>query len=140
MTTVTTGITHRKVKVPTNLERRAFLFMRVSGVLLLVLAVGHLLIQHVLSSSTNLTLQIVADTWNAIGWKIYDMFLLIFAITHGFNGLRNVLEDYIHNRKSIKVINIILLVFMILTIIWSAVAIAAFDPEVARAAATRISN
>lgn len=135
MTTTTTGLTHRKVQVPTNLERRAFLFMRLSGIALLVLAVGHLLIQHVLSSSTSLTLQIVADTWNNWGWKAYDMLLLIFAITHGFNGLRNVLEDYIHNRQRVKVVNAILLVFMIITIAWSAVAIAAFDPEAARAAA-----
>jgi succinate dehydrogenase / fumarate reductase membrane anchor subunit len=138
MTTTVSGLTHRKVKVPSNLERRAFLFMRVSGVMLLVLAVGHLLIQHVLSSSSNLTLQIVADTWSNWGWKVYDMFLLIFAITHGFNGLRNVLEDYIHNRGAVKVVNILLLVFMIITIVWSAIAIAAFDPEAARAAAANI--
>ncbi|MCP4361751.1 MAG: succinate dehydrogenase [Chloroflexi bacterium] len=133
--TTATELTHRKVKVPTNLERRAFLFMRVSGVLLLVLAVGHLIIQHVLSSSGNLTLQIVANTWNNWGWKAYDLLLLIFAITHGFNGLRNILEDYIHNRQTVKVINILLLIFMIITIVWSAVAIASFDPEAARAAA-----
>ena len=68
------------------------------------------------------------------------MFLLVFAISHGFNGLRNVLEDYIHNRSTVKVINVILLIFMIITIAWSAVAIAAFDPEAARAAAERLNN
>lgn len=135
MTTTTSGLTHRKVKVPTNWERGAFLFMRISGILLLMLAVGHVLIQHVLTTSTSLTLQVVADTWNSWGWKAYDMLLLVFAITHGFNGLRNVLEDYIHNRQRVKIVNTILLVFMLITIGWSAVAIAAFDPAAARAAA-----
>lgn len=135
MAATTTKLTRRKTKVPSNFERRAFMFMRMSGIALLILAVGHVLIQHVLNSSGNLTLQIVADTWNSWGWKVYDMLLLIFAISHGFNGLRNVLQDYIHNRSTVKAINIILLIFMIITIVWSAVAIAAFDPAAARAAA-----
>ncbi len=125
--TTTTGITHRKVAVPSNLERRAFLFMRLSGAALLILAVGHMMIQHVLNSSQNLTLQFVADQWNSWGWRIYDMLLLFFAITHGFNGLRNVLEDYIHNRSAVVWINRFLFVFAILTIIWAGIAIATFN-------------
>ncbi len=124
--TTPTGITYRKVAVPSNLERRAFLFMRLSGVALLLLAVGHMMIQHVLNSSQNLTLQFVADQWSSWGWRAYDMLLLFFAITHGFNGLRNVLEDYIHNRTAVTWINRFLFVFGILTIIWAGIAIATF--------------
>jgi succinate dehydrogenase / fumarate reductase membrane anchor subunit len=97
--------------------------MRLSGAALLILAVGHMMIQHVLNSSQNLTLQFVADQWSSWGWKVYDMLLLFFAITHGFNGLRNVLEDYIHNRNAVKWINRGLVVFTILTIIWAGIAI-----------------
>lgn len=123
-----TGITHRKVQVQSNFERRAFLFMRVSGVLLLVLAVGHMMIQHVLNSSTNLSIVFVAQQWNSWGWKVYDMLLLMFAYLHGINGFRNILEDYIHNRQTIKVINIVLAVFAVVTILWAGYAIARFDP------------
>ena len=126
-----TGITRRKVKVQSNFERRAFLFMRVSGILLLVLAVGHMMIQHVLNSSANLTIQFVAERWNSWGWKVYDMLLLVFAYLHGMNGFRNVLEDYIHNRGTIKVINILLAVFAVITIVVAGIAIAAFNPEAA---------
>ena len=143
MTTTSSGtsqITHRKVKVPSNIERRAFFFMRLSGVLLLVLAVGHVLLQHVARNSADLNLQVVADIWNSWGWRVYDLLLLVFAITHGFNGLRNVLEDYVHNRKTVKVINVLLLIFMIITIIWSAVAIMSFNPEAARAAAETLTK
>lgn len=127
------NITRRTFAKPSNLERYAYTFMRVSGLALLFLAVGHMVIQHVLNSSTTLTMQFVADQWDAIGWKIYDIFLLIFAISHGINGLRNVLEDYIHNRVVMKRINRILAVFVVITIIWAAVAIMAFDPDAARA-------
>jgi succinate dehydrogenase / fumarate reductase membrane anchor subunit len=127
MTTIT-GTTRRTVKVYGSFERTAFLFMRLSGVALLVLAVGHMLIQHVLNNSTNLTIQFVAEQWNSWGWKTYDLFLLAFAFSHGINGFRNVIEDFVHNRQTMKVINVLLAIFIIITILWAGFAIAAFDP------------
>ncbi len=139
MTTVS-GITRRKVQVQGNFERYAFLFMRLSGIALLVLAVGHMMIQHVLNSSGNLTLQFVANQWNSWGWKAYDIFLLAFAIPHGVNGLRNVLEDYIHNEGTMRVINIVLAIFVVATVIWAGIGISLFDPEAARAVAAQLSG
>ncbi|MFZ1397432.1 MAG: hypothetical protein WAS33_11065 [Candidatus Promineifilaceae bacterium] len=135
MTSVSPTITRRKVQVKFNFERYAYLFMRMSGLILLILAVGHMMIQHVLNSSGNLTLLFVAEQWNSWGWKAYDIFLLLFAIPHGVNGLRNVLEDYIHNPRTMKTINIILAVFVVATVIWAAIGISLFDPEAARQAA-----
>lgn len=140
MTTATTPITHRKVHVKFNFERYAYMFMRMSGLILLILAVGHMMIQHVLNSSGNLTLLFVADQWNSWGWKVYDIFLLLFAIPHGVNGLRNVLDDYIHNPGTMKVINVVLAVFVVVTVIWAAVGISLFDPEAARQAAQGLPN
>jgi succinate dehydrogenase / fumarate reductase membrane anchor subunit len=124
------GVTKRTADVSNQnqLERYAFLFMRLTGCGLLILAVGHMLIQHVLNSSGNLTIQFVAGQWNSWGWKTYDMLLLIFAISHGFNGLRGVLEDYIHNDTTMLWIKRFLLVFCIITIIWAGFAISTFDP------------
>ena len=127
MATITTT-TERTVYRQSNLERYAFLFMRLSGVALLVLAVGHMLIQHVFNSSTNLTIQFAAQQWRAWGWKAYDMLLLIFAFVHGMNGLRYVLEDYVHNRSLVKTLNIFLAIFTVVTLIWAGIAIAYFDP------------
>jgi succinate dehydrogenase / fumarate reductase membrane anchor subunit len=122
-----TGITRRKVHIQSNFERRAFLFMRLSGIALLILAVGHMLIQHVLNSSTNLTIMFVAEQWNSWGWKLFDLLLLVFTIPHGINGLRNILEDYIHNKTAMKFINILLLIFVVATLLWAGYAIINFD-------------
>jgi succinate dehydrogenase hydrophobic anchor subunit len=84
--------TVRRVQVRSNFERYAFLFMRLTGVLLLFLAVGHMMIQHVLN----------------------DVHLL---------------EDYIHNRQRVRVINWVLAVVMVITILWSAVAIFTFPVD-----------
>lgn len=122
-----TGITRRRVHIQSNFERTAFLFMRISGIALLILAVGHMLLQHVLNSSTNLTIMFVAQQWDAWGWKLFDFLLLLFTIPHGINGLRNVLEDYIHHKNAMKLINVFLAIFVVVTLIWAGYAIINFD-------------
>jgi succinate dehydrogenase / fumarate reductase, membrane anchor subunit len=122
-----TGITRRRVHIQSNFERTAFLFMRISGIALLILAVGHMLLQHVLNSSTNLTIMFVAEQWNTWGWKLFDFLLLLFTIPHGINGLRNVLEDYIHHKTAMKTINVFLAIFVVATLIWAGYAIINFD-------------
>ena len=121
--------TTRHFKPRSNLERYAFLFMRLSGVLLLLLAVGHMLLQHVFRDVHNLTLQVVADAWRSWGWRAYDLLLLTFAITHGFNGLRQVLEDYIHNPRTVRIVGRVIVILIVLTVVWSAIAIFSFSPE-----------
>jgi succinate dehydrogenase / fumarate reductase membrane anchor subunit len=121
--------TTRRMKPQSNLERWAFLFMRLSGIMLLLLAVGHMLLQHVFRDVHNLTLQVVQDIWRSWGWRAYDLLLLGFAVIHGFNGLRQVLEDYIHKPSTVNIIKWILVAAIIATIIWSTVAIFSFNPE-----------
>lgn len=126
MTTLT-GVTHRKVQIQGNFERYAFLFMRLSGVALLVLAVGHVMIQHVLNDVHSLTLQFVADQWASWGWKVYDILLLFVALPHGINGLRNVLEDYVHGESAVKTLNTIMAIFLIVSLLTAGFAIASFQ-------------
>lgn len=126
-TTISHERTARKVRTKANIERIAYTFMRLSGIALLILAVGHVFLQLIFNNVHNLSINFVAEQWNSWGWKTYDMFLLIFAISHGVNGLRNVLEDYIHNRSLMKYINYALVIFVIATIIWAGIGIALFD-------------
>lgn len=122
---VTTRIARLQTRTP--LERYGYFFMRLSGVALIVLAIGHMMIQHVLNDVHSLTLEFVRQQWSSWGWRVYDLFLLVFAITHGFNGLRVILEDYIHKPGTVRLIRWFLVIFTVLTIVWSAVAIATFD-------------
>ncbi|HZD10874.1 MAG TPA: succinate dehydrogenase [Candidatus Binatia bacterium] len=122
---LTTRIAHLEARSP--LERYGYLFMRLSGVALIVLAIGHMMIQHILNDVHSLTLEFVRQQWTSWGWRTYDLFLLVFAISHGFNGLRVILEDYIHGPGAVRAIRWILAIITIVTIVWSAVAIATFD-------------
>ncbi len=123
-----TGLTIRRVPLERNRERWLWLFMRLSGVAMLVLAVGHMVIQHVLNSSTNLTLQFVAVQWSSWGWRAYDILLLWMAIPHGIRGLFNILSDHVHNDGARRVAAILLGIFVVATVIWATAAMIMFDP------------
>jgi succinate dehydrogenase / fumarate reductase membrane anchor subunit len=80
-------------------ELAAWFFMRVSGLLLVFLAVGHLLIMHVFNNIENVNYAFVARRWTdpKLGaiWRLWDLALISLAVIHGANGLRQVLDEYI---------------------------------------------
>lgn len=86
-------------------EPRAWFFMRLSGVVLLGLAVFHLYWMHFAIGVDNIDFQTVVGRWSNPLWRIYDFALLVFALSHGFNGLRYAIEDYVRRpgrRRMVK--------------------------------------
>jgi len=80
---------------PRKIEAVSWKWMRYSGLLLIPLAWGHVLIQDVLVGVHSIDLDYVAMRWATFGWRLYDFLLLAFAFAHGMNGFRQVLQDYI---------------------------------------------
>ena len=70
-------------------------FMRVSGVLLVLLALGHLFIMHVFNSIHVIDYDFVAARYLKLFWRGYDLAMLWLALIHGLNGLRTILDDYL---------------------------------------------
>ncbi len=101
----------KRVKVSLNYEGLAWKWMRYSGLLLIPLAWGHVLIQDVLVGVHQIDLDYVALRWATLGWRIYDFLLLAFAFAHGVNGLRQVLNDFIKNKRTMRLVSWLLLVF-----------------------------
>lgn len=79
-----------------SFELWSWYFFRVSGVLLLFLAFGHMAIMHVVNSVDHIDYHFVLQRWQTVGWRIYDWLLLFLALTHGQNGLRIIIDDYVH--------------------------------------------
>lgn len=89
----------RQRPVQGGFETFSWYFMRVSGALLLIIAVLHLMLMHVYIRVENIDFAVVAERWTGAWgpfWRIYDLALLVFALAHGFNGLRWVVDDYVH--------------------------------------------
>lgn len=78
-----------------GLELYAWLFMRVSGILLLFLALGHLVIMHLINSVDTINFDFVAARWANPLWRLYDWLLLMLALVHGLNGVRVMVDDYV---------------------------------------------
>ncbi len=72
--------------------------MRVSGVALLFLALGHLAIMHVIHDIETIDYQFVARRFATPFWRTYDLVMLWLALIHGLNGLRTLIEDYVSAR------------------------------------------
>jgi succinate dehydrogenase / fumarate reductase membrane anchor subunit len=80
-----------------NLERMAWLFTRISAVVLLVMAVFHLLYMHLALGMDAISFQLIAWRWQFPGWRLFDLCLLVFGWLHGANGMRIVIDDYVHS-------------------------------------------
>jgi len=89
----------RQLAATRNLETWAWLFMRWSGVLLIPLAWIHVALNDVLIGVHRIDLDYVEMRWAMTGWRVFDAALLAFAFAHGVNGLRQVVDDYVHNRR-----------------------------------------
>jgi succinate dehydrogenase / fumarate reductase membrane anchor subunit len=101
----------------------AWKWMRYSGLLLIPLAWGHVLLQDVLVGVHRIDLDYVAMRWASIGWRTYDFLLLAFAFAHGMNGLRQVIHDYIPSEALMRVISRLLFVFWLVLAVIGAIAI-----------------
>ena len=78
-----------------NFETWSWFFMRISGLALLFLALVHFAITHIVHDVTDTNLDFVEARWQNPLWRIFDWSLLGFALLHGLNGLRLIIDDYV---------------------------------------------
>ena len=81
-----------------NFEVYSWFFMRVSGVVLLLMVFGHLAIMHVINSVDTIDYWWVAERLATPFWRTYDWIILVLALLHGMNGMRVIIDDYVHTR------------------------------------------
>jgi succinate dehydrogenase / fumarate reductase membrane anchor subunit len=73
-------------------------YMRISAIGMIGLVIGHLYIMHLLNSTDTIDFKFVASRFQGPFWRLYDLLILVFALSHGLVGLRGILDDYIHHR------------------------------------------
>jgi succinate dehydrogenase / fumarate reductase membrane anchor subunit len=101
----------QSVKTPRTYESVAWKWMRYSGILLIPLVWVHLVLQDVIVGVHQIDSSYVAARWGMVFWQVYDMALLGFALAHGVNGFRQVIQDNVHHERAMKYISVLLLVF-----------------------------
>jgi succinate dehydrogenase / fumarate reductase, membrane anchor subunit len=79
-------------------ELWSWLFMRISGIVLLFLAVGHVLIMHVMEEGVErVDFNFVAERWGSPFWRTWDWMMLTLALLHGIIGVRVIVQDYVRS-------------------------------------------
>jgi len=82
-----------------NWEKYGWLYMRISGPLLVVLIFVHLISNLVVPDGgvKAIDFAFVAGKWAAPFWQWWDLAMLWLALLHGTNGMRTVINDYTEN-------------------------------------------
>jgi succinate dehydrogenase / fumarate reductase membrane anchor subunit len=113
-----------------NFEMYSWLFMRISGLALIVLVLGHLLIMNVLDGGVHrINWGFVAGRWSSPFWRTWDLVMLWLAELHGTNGLRTVIDDYARRDGTRLWLKILLYLSMVLVLALGTFVIFTFDPD-----------
>ena len=111
-------------------ELWSWLFMRISGLVLLILAVGHILIMHVLGDGVErVDFGFVAARWQSPFWRTWDWALLVLALIHGINGLRVIVQDYVRWPAARLAVNRAFSVIGVVRFVLGSVVVFTFDPS-----------
>jgi len=123
----------RSIKPAGGFELQAWYFMRISGLLLVFLALGHLFITHIANNVETTNYNFVADRWGdpktGVVWRLFDLTMINLAVLHGFNGIRQVLDEYVTRASSRVVAHTLIWTTTIFLIGIGSYAILMFEPD-----------
>lgn len=120
---------NRSRKSRNNFEMMAWLFMRFSGVVLIVLIFGHLITNLLVGDGVAaINFGFVAGKWANPLWQFWDLTMLWLAMLHGTNGVRTIINDYAEKDRTRFWLKTILYIASIFTVVLGTLVIFTFDP------------
>ncbi|MGH3467687.1 MAG: succinate dehydrogenase hydrophobic membrane anchor subunit [Thermocrispum sp.] len=114
-----------------NFELYSWLFMRISGLALVVLVLGHLFIMNILDGGVHrINFAFVAGRWSSPFWQFWDLSMLWLAQLHGGNGLRTIIDDYARKDTTRFWLKMLLYTSMAIILVLGTLVIFTFDPDI----------
>ena len=112
-----------------NFEKWGWIYMRASGVVLIVLIFGHLFVHLVAGEGVKaIDFGFVGGKLSQPFWQIWDTLLLWLALIHGANGMRTIVNDYAANPLVRRIFKGAFLASAVLLILLGTLVIYTFDP------------
>jgi succinate dehydrogenase / fumarate reductase, membrane anchor subunit len=112
-----------------NLEKWGWVYMRASGLVLVVLIFGHLFVNLMTGDGIHqIDFAFVAGKLSSPFWQWWDVAMLWLALIHGGNGMRTITNDYVTNPTANRLLKGAILVAVVLLIILGTLVITTFDP------------
>lgn len=100
--------TARSRRPKQSFETWSWFFMRVSGLVLVFLALVHFAMTHIVNDVVETDADFVSRRWDNPLWRTFDWLLLALALVHGLNGMRWSIDDYIRSRPARAVVKSVL--------------------------------
>ena len=117
------------IKKRTNWEKWGWIYMRVSGVLLIVLVFGHLFSNLMIGDGVHaIDFGFVGGKLSQPFWMVWDTLLLWLALIHGANGMRTIVNAYVSRPGLAKAFKVALFLSAALLILLGTLVIYTFDP------------
>ncbi|AMW21204.1 MULTISPECIES: succinate dehydrogenase hydrophobic membrane anchor subunit [Mycobacteroides] len=114
-----------------NFEKYAWIFMRLSGIVLIFLALGHLFIMLMWDNGVyRLDFNFVAQRWASPFWQTWDLTMLWLAQLHGGNGMRTIIADYTRKDSTRFWLNCLLALSIIFTVVLGTYVLLTFNPNI----------
>ena len=112
-----------------NFELYSWVFMRASGVVLLVLIFVHLFVNLVDGEGISaIDFGFVAGKWASPFWQVIDLVMLWLAMLHGTNGMRTIVNDYAERDTLRMWLKIALYTAFVVVTVLGTLVIFTFDP------------
>ena len=110
-------------------DRLAWVFMRVSGFLLIGLIFTHLIVNLMQDGGVKaIDFAFVAGKLADPFWQWFDVLLLWLALIHGTNGMRVIVDDYVYRTGVKKVLKASLAVSTVVLLVLGTLVIFTLDP------------
>jgi succinate dehydrogenase / fumarate reductase membrane anchor subunit len=115
-----------------NFEKYSWIFMRVSGLILVFLVLGHLFIMNILDGGVQrINFGFIAGRWSSPFWQLWDLAMLWLAMLHGANGMRTIINDYTTKPETRWRLRVLLYVVTVFIVALGTLVIFTFDPTIA---------
>jgi succinate dehydrogenase / fumarate reductase membrane anchor subunit len=111
-----------------SFELYSWFFMRISAIIMVLLVGFHLFYMHLVLSVDAINFEVISGRWSSPFWRLYDFFMLTFAWLHCSNGVRIVIDDYIHAQGWRVFAKAILYLFAFIVIVLGSYVVFTFQP------------
>lgn len=111
-------------------EVASWFFMRISGLLLILLALYHLTWWNLVVGVEHLDAQLVRERWANPFWRLFNVALVTFAMLHGLNGARYSIEDYVRKPGLRTAVKTLVYVIVLAALAIGIFALLTFDPTI----------
>jgi succinate dehydrogenase membrane anchor subunit len=120
---------YRTRPASTGIELWTWYFMRVSGIVLIFLVLGHFTIVHILGQGVDrVNFAFVSGRWSSPFWQTWDWTMLFLGLLHGANGMNIVIEDMVRRHSARIALKSTLYTVTLILMLLGTLIILTFDP------------